>query len=275
MKRALCIGINAYPSSPLRGCLNDVVDMRRLLNARGYAVETLLDGQATCQAIVSAINFQLRVMRESDSLVISYSGHGTWVRDLNGDEPDAKDECLVPFDFEWNDRATWITDDLLHDLVQAAKLPPCRVLFVLDSCHSGTGTRAAFSKLAMVGEQVTITRFRHLEVPASFLAPPVHFFRRWAAGLREKRIGERVVQAPTKALVGLLSATTPKQLAADAYLNGDYHGAHTFALAQLANGTDPLRALRSRMAQWMRQHDFDQTPTLYGAKPLRALPVFA
>ena len=29
--------------------------------------------------------------------VFHYSGHGSYVADLSGDEPDESDECLVPF----------------------------------------------------------------------------------------------------------------------------------------------------------------------------------
>ena len=53
-KRALCVGINDYPGtgSDLSGCVNDAKDWTEVLNARGYEVTTLLDGQAKRQALV-------------------------------------------------------------------------------------------------------------------------------------------------------------------------------------------------------------------------------
>jgi hypothetical protein len=52
--------------------------------------------------------------RSGDTLVITYSGHGTWVPDSSGDEPDGRDEALCPHDI-----AT--AGPLLDDEIRAEK----------------------------------------------------------------------------------------------------------------------------------------------------------
>jgi hypothetical protein len=66
-------------------------------------------------------------------LFFNFSGHGTQIRDVDGDEADGFDEALCPCDFE---SAGVIVDD---DLSQWLEILPSHQLFaVCDCCHSGT-----------------------------------------------------------------------------------------------------------------------------------------
>jgi hypothetical protein len=69
-----------------------------------------------------------------DRVVISYSGHGTYIPDRNGDEADGKDECLCPSDFRISGLIK--DDDLLYIL--RTFNPKTRIFIVVDCCHSGT-----------------------------------------------------------------------------------------------------------------------------------------
>lgn len=64
-----------------------------------------------------------------------YSGHGTKVPDLNGDEDDGYDEALVPLDF---DRSGVILDDDLYEIFVKGLPPGVHVVALMDCCHSGT-----------------------------------------------------------------------------------------------------------------------------------------
>jgi hypothetical protein len=75
----------------------------------------------------------------ADTLWVHYSGHGTQVRDTNGDEADKLDECIVPCDYN---KAGVITDDDLFAIVKNAK---CQMVICLDSCYSGTGCDLQYS----------------------------------------------------------------------------------------------------------------------------------
>src|SRR5688572_7253683 len=97
MKRALCVGINAYGNnSDLAGCINDARDWHQALSARGFTVTTLTDAQATKAAILGEFARLMRDAATGDTVVIQYSGHGTFVPDVSGDEPDRYDEALCP-----------------------------------------------------------------------------------------------------------------------------------------------------------------------------------
>lgn len=142
-KRALCIGINAYPGGDrLRGAVADARRWAEALTELGYEVQTLLDKEADKSGIMLSIGRLLTSSRPGDSLVIQYAGHGTEVEDFNGDEKFTKpgatmDSALCPVDFRKNGV---IVDD---ELALAWDLLPEGVSLTLffDSCYSGDGAR--------------------------------------------------------------------------------------------------------------------------------------
>ena len=138
MKYALCIGINDYPGTQndLAGCVNDADDWAAELAARGFAVSKLVNRAATKAGITRAMRALLSRATEGDSVVFTYSGHGSWVADEDGDEKDSRDEALCP----WNLADGLLLDDELHALF-SERAPGVRLTFLSDSCHSGTVAR--------------------------------------------------------------------------------------------------------------------------------------
>lgn len=65
-------------------------------------------------------------------LVVYYTGHGTSVRDQNGDEEDGYDEAFV------FDDGYVIDDELARLLATSGKKSSCKVLLLNDCCHSGS-----------------------------------------------------------------------------------------------------------------------------------------
>lgn len=129
----LFIGINDYPGSDsdLAGCVNDANDWAKTLACKRKTV--LLDSDATKKNIVSAMRSLLASLVSGDLGIITYSGHGSWLPDEDGDEPDGRDECLVNYDFD-NDI---LLDDEIYQILLAKPIGT-KVLFITDSCHSGT-----------------------------------------------------------------------------------------------------------------------------------------
>jgi hypothetical protein len=78
-------------------------------------------------------------LRRGQTGVITYSGHGTWVPDEDGDEADHRDEAICPVDL-WDHGV--ITDDELYQIF-TARAVGARLIFVSDSCHSGSVNRFA------------------------------------------------------------------------------------------------------------------------------------
>lgn len=142
-KKAICIGINDYrgTGNDLKGCVNDARNWAKLLKETfGFYIEKLiLDNGAKKKLVVKAFKDLLADAVSGDVRVITYSGHGTTVRDKNGDEADGRDEAWCLYD-----------GNLIDDDIKAiiAKAPAgVRLTILSDSCHSGTITRAFMGTL--------------------------------------------------------------------------------------------------------------------------------
>ncbi len=156
-KRAVVVGINDYPDTgaDLQGCVNDALDWSNALQERGYQVNALFNSTATRHAILTALTAAVMDSKRGDRLVFTFSGHGTWVPDRDGDEADGRDEALVCYDFR---EGGLLLDDSLHTVLDTPA--GVRTVVLSDSCHSGTLSR-------FMGEPV-VARPRFLP-PATFL----------------------------------------------------------------------------------------------------------
>lgn len=137
--RALLFGLNyAGSASELHGCVQDVTNVAAYL-ARVLAIPTKVcttPADTTAVAMVRGL-YELALQSHSEALTfayIHYSGHGSSIVDVSGDERDGRDECLVPSDYA---TAGLLPDDLLERLFRNFN-PKTRVVFVCDACHSGT-----------------------------------------------------------------------------------------------------------------------------------------
>lgn len=141
-KRALLIGCNYFNSSSARlyGCIEDIVNIHKLLTTQyGYLPENIVSlrdddttNMPTLANIIIALNKIIAQSSSSSEIWIHYSGHGTQLTDINGDESDAKDEAIIPVDYL---SSGFITDDRLFDIIKNTK---CRTMMCFDSCHSGS-----------------------------------------------------------------------------------------------------------------------------------------
>ena len=119
--RALLVGINRYrlPGSDLQGCVNDVTNVRDvLLKYFGFKVKdirVLADDRATRAGILKRLEWLVKKATAGDRLLFHFSGHGSQIRDRNGDElKDRMDEILCPHDMDWD--GSYIMDDDLEAL---------------------------------------------------------------------------------------------------------------------------------------------------------------
>jgi hypothetical protein len=165
-KLALLVGVNKYASdkiSPLRGCVNDVKSVEKLLTTKfefpQENIVTLTDERATHATIVEAFQKHLIDKADAGTIVVFYfSGHGSQAKDdpaPKGDEPDGFDETIVCHDARMPDIYD-ITDDEINGLFSKLKQKTKNVTFVLDCCHSGTGTKdvAALARSAPQDERL-------------------------------------------------------------------------------------------------------------------------
>eukprot|EP00992_Anisonema_acinus_P013844 TRINITY_DN8965_c0_g1_i1.p1 TRINITY_DN8965_c0_g1~~TRINITY_DN8965_c0_g1_i1.p1 ORF type:complete len:781 (+),score=151.26 TRINITY_DN8965_c0_g1_i1:53-2395(+) len=140
--RALLIGINYRGQGrdkELMGCANDARCLARFLDTQGWGSVVLMDESQRDRAlhptrdnIMRELRALVRGVQPGDSLFFGFSGHGSQIRDVSGDEADGKDEVLVTVDGK-----PIVDDDLFDILVRPL---PAGVLLtaVTDCCHSGT-----------------------------------------------------------------------------------------------------------------------------------------
>ena len=122
----------------LSGCVNDVNDWEEALDVKGFEGTSILDNDATKSNMLEAISKIVRDTGRDDIPVITYSGYGTWVPDEDDDEVDGRDEALCPHDIT---QGQVLTDDELYDIFRERNRG-ARIIFISDSCHSGTLSRA-------------------------------------------------------------------------------------------------------------------------------------
>jgi hypothetical protein len=143
--RAVLVGVDVYERSdvpPLLGCVNDVALVRRVLKdyygVPNEDIRVVVNERATKANIVHRLRTMVQEAEAGDSLLFYFSGHGSQIRDRDGDElTDWLDELICPYDMNW-DRKTYVIDDDLDLLF--AELPPDIVLEVfLDCCFWGAG----------------------------------------------------------------------------------------------------------------------------------------
>ncbi len=231
-KKALLVGLNATPTprTPCRGCINDVRQVSDLLHSHfGFgadgSIRLLTDARATTAAIVDRLHWLLDGARPGDVLVFHYSGHGSQVPDRHGDElDDGLDEIICPYDLDWDNPFT--DDDLYaHREGPAGGSEPdggARLLPFRHGPARGGRPRSAGAE----------------PVPA---AAPRHRSRQRRTDLAVRRFGSRAAERGAILIAGCRS----DQVSADAYIDGDYHGALTYYLCKALAG---LQARSSAIA---------------------------
>jgi metacaspase-1 len=269
-KKALCIGINDYPGtdSDLEGCVNDANDWAAVLTKRGFSVQTMFNKKATGKEMRKAIKALVGGAKGQDSIIIQYSGHGSFVPDRDGDEPDGTDECLCPYDIAANGP---ITDDEMFELLRP-QVATVKVVMISDSCHSGTVARFApiVTPPTIIGDNAPQRKVRFLP-PATFLA------KKQVARLGERRAMRQ--SSPPGRYAGLLIAgCQDTEYSYDAFFKGRPNGAFSFvalkALAKLPAGAtyqDWFKKIRTMLPS----RQYPQTPNLYGSSSMKKWKVFA
>ena len=288
-RTALLVGINYnnHPTSALNGCYNDVVNAAQYLRSTlGYtpsSITILSDGNRagtsgstvgasslppTRKNILAGISALLAGMVSGDEAVFHFSGHGSLVRDTNGDEVTGYDSCLCPLDYAAPSSAGGgiITDDELRALL-INKIPRgARLYVILDCCHNGTGCDV---------------RFKY-EDYSILLSPPSVRTPVWRT---QQKAFANDKYTETAGEVFMISGCRDEQTSADAYINNSFAGALTYAVFailranQAAIRTYSWSALLRDVRYFMRVNRYSQIPQIMTGqiispnRPVFAVPV--
>lgn len=262
MKRAVCIGINDYPGteSDLSGCVNDANDWALALEKKGFKiVVTLTDAHAKGKTIIENLESLVDLSKKGDSMVVTYSGHGSYVPDEDGDEPDGIDECLCPYDIMDNGP---IVDDRLYKIFSNIK-DGVKAVFFSDSCHSGTVSKF-MSMATFQGSESTYYRNVKFMPPQTFL--PSRSLT-WFSD-----INRSYVPPARKDFMLLMAGCQDHEYSYDAMLEGRPNGVFTF----VALRTLKLISSRSTYSQWFKEIRkvlpsvyFPQAPALFAPSNMK------
>lgn len=165
--RALLIGINDYtpPVRPLGGCVNDVERLHGWLKSsvgRRLAAEVLTNGDATRTNVLKLFREHLGRAEPGDVVLVHYCGHGAQsgsAAEFLEFYPDGLDEGLVLADSR-TPGGHDLADKELALLIAEMSRKDVHLAFILDSCHSGSGTRsvdafAGFQSRLTLGDTAT------------------------------------------------------------------------------------------------------------------------
>lgn len=251
-KTALCVGINNYPGTgnDLSGCVNDAKDWKKALEQRGFEVDTLLDSQATAKAIREALEDKVRTASKGDTVVFTFSGHGSWLPDDDGDEVDGRDEMLCPHDV---DDGGAVMDDDLHEIFRQ-RASGVRLVFISDSCHSGTVSKM-FRPPPEVAAHYARPRFLH---PREFVKS-----KKVLKAIDKVAALSKTPQVKYPAL--LAAGCKDTEFSWDAHFSGRPNGAFTyFALKSLASKPKSYTAWMKSVRTKLPSTAHPQSPSLYG-----------
>lgn len=213
-RRALFIGISHYQALPhLPGAINDIAVLKHVLSKRfGFEPEqtrTLMNEEASRSGILKALRQLAQEAGPHDLVYVHYSGHGSQVRDFNGDEQDDHlDETLVPYDGR-AEGIPDITDDELDEIFSRFRTP--YVVVALDSCHSGTATRGVELRTRSIPPDSRVFLYQHVASNR----------RRGGAPLTDRHV--------------LLTGAAAHERALDGPVDGKYFGLFSYALFKSLN----------------------------------------
>jgi hypothetical protein len=258
----------------LKGCVNDSRSTLTYLLRKGFG-KIWYNEDADC----SIANF-LRVWKEAtkdlkdgDTLVLQMSRHGMSlginVLDQKGDTETTQggikgDQAAVMYDGV-------IVDDCFWRLFML--LPKVKLIFINDSCHSGSQYRVANFNLSGKAKNTPYRKAR--SVGREYLPKKDNVLD---TEQLDREFGKIPADAVQEFDLISISGCQDWQTSSDAYFNGKYAGAMTYCLlsALHSNSRQPLSALGKRLTALLKQKGFDQEPkiTVEGDQSLLSKPLF-
>ena len=134
-RKALLIGINYYETPyKLSGCITDVESLNNKFST-SYDIEIITDltnKKPTRSVILSEFSALLESANSGDTVLFTFSGHGSHTTDLNREEIDGRDEMIMTSDLEY------VIDDDFKTIIHEKLKTGATLIALFDSCHSGT-----------------------------------------------------------------------------------------------------------------------------------------
>jgi len=237
-KSALLIGSNYYGSKyQLNGCINDVNSIKNFLINKDFTnIILLTDDNSNAQTSTKSniIDGLIRILINSqsgDTIVLMYSGHGSYCLDENNDELRGYDQMIVSCDLKS------IKDDELNSIIAKYLKKDVTLFCLFDSCYSGS---------------VLDLKYQYLD------------------SLNENKLTVNDKEKETRGTVIMISGCNDEQTSADAYIDYKYSGAMTAAFLYCYNNI-PQKYLTWKkillgMRKYLKKNGYTQIPQLSSGK---------
>lgn len=233
---ALIIGINYRGTeNELGGCITDANNMNEFAKKRGFKnIQLITDDtivKPTRKNIMDAFTQLLKNANDGDNILFYYSGHGSTIRDTNGNEATGKDQLLVSVELQT------ILDDELKAIIQANLKANVTLISFFDCCFSGS---------------VLDLKYQYMDT------------------LHQGANTMNVSESETPGNVIMFGGATDTQYGIDTVINGVDQGAFTWAFLENMNKlTSPTwRQLLQGIRDTLKQFGIDQTPQCASGKPM-------
>lgn len=259
----LVIGIDDYigEANDLAGAVNDANDIAAALDSIGAAEIILLTDEAATKAAIEAAWLHLVARAVAgDTIVFSYAGHGSQEPEPPGrrGEEDGLNENFILAGYQSIGERSGerIVDDEIFAWLQMAEDKAIEVIFIADSCHSGTMYRT------IAGDQPTY-RLGDFDPPAEPAPLPDGAFA--------------VAVETDFEHVTFIGATEEHRLTPELTIDGVRRGALSWAFARALEGaadTDGDAALTQHellaylVPTVALKAEFQQTPTVFPLSPV-------
>ena len=166
MKKALIVGIDDYPTAPLRGCVNDAISVANLLERNGdgspnFSVKQLTSNDEAVTSRVLSEALEELFQGDADTVLFFFAGHGIISPETNGGYIVSQD----------GGKGAWGAS--LGDIIGMANRAYPRIkatVIILDSCQSGFAGEIpglGNQNVSIIGTGVTILTACHRDGTAA------------------------------------------------------------------------------------------------------------
>lgn len=232
---SLLVGINDYPTKPLRGCINDVEAIENFLKKTykesDLKVKKLLNQEATRAGVIEAFSF-FNEAKDGDTCLFYYSGHGSYMPAAKEfwTETDKQLETLVCYDSRLENGRDLANKELAYLIWRYSFGKKINFVVISDSCHSGSVTRDMLEENNWRSDRTTPSRLDIVPVEE------FHGFKEDIDG--EKGYDDKFVGDERRVSVKIgnhihLGASRDNQTAKEDEIDGEHRGLFTYFLLQV------------------------------------------
>lgn len=229
-KIALLVGINDYSDRPLKGCVHDVYSYQELLIHRfGFKPQDILmvtddsEIKPTRENILQAFESHLiEQVKPGDVAVFQYSGHGSRVVDPDSIAVDKLSSTICPAN---RNRKKVGEEIIVSDItgrtlyLLMAGVNTNNLTVVLDSCHSGGGTRGNYRVRSLARSDYDVDK------PSTIELEYRHQLRQ-----KLKLTNDDLPQEIARGII--FASSKPEQLSVDGNFDGFFSGVFSYVLTR-------------------------------------------